>query len=268
MTSRRAPSWRTLPLWGRSGGSFCLPRGLGTSCSWYTPCSARYVTPDHVTGATNKVGPGLIAFCGLFVGWLTSEPTSVRYQAGGSAWRRGLGLKQDADSAVFEPVQRQVGGRSSFVRGGEGAVAVGDRVEWASVHWGWARLPRSFCLVPLVIVLILTHCTRRLHHRAAVALTQISAYTHKNRTVRKVTEAMRTAYSMSALVLKTPQTTHDANDHGRHASIVTRIVCEERFFANEPGSKGAFEMRHLFLYFFSLVRISEFSYANFSSTCV
>ena len=48
-----------------------------------------------------------------------------------------------------------------------------------------------------------------------VVFTQISAYSmHKNVAVRKIMEAMCTAY--------TSQTTHEANDHGRHASIVKR----------------------------------------------
>ena len=47
-----------------------------------------------------------------------------------------------------------------------------------------------------------------------------------------------------------------------------RIVCEQHFISlklfDEPGGKRAFEMRHSFLYFFSLVRTSECSYAHFS----
>ena len=39
-------------------------------------------------------------------------------------------------------------------------------------------------------------------------------------------------------------------------------------FAESFDAKGAFEMRHWFPYFFSLIRISEFLYTNFSSTCV
>ena len=68
------------------------------------------------------------------------------------------------------------------------------------------------------------------------------------------------------------QTTHSANDHGRHASIVKgkrgSFVKNIIFFAessDEPGGKGAFEMHHLFLCYFSLVHISKFSNANFSS---
>ena len=37
---------------------------------------------------------------------------------------------------------------------------------------------------------------------------------------------------------------------------------------DEPGGKNAFEMCHSFLYFISLVCISEFLYANFLSTCI
>ena len=61
--------------------------------------------------------------------------------------------------------------------------------------------------------------------------TQCSAYiTHKILAVRKIMEALRTAYAkigtrsqQSRLKL-----THDANDNGRHASDgKARIVCEE-----------------------------------------
>ena len=85
---------------------------------------------------------------------------------------------------------------------------------------------------------------------------QISAYiTHKNLAVRKILQAMRTMYAK----INTSQTIHEANDH-------TTVYFAESL--EDPGGKGAFEVRHSFLYFFSLVRISEFSYANFSSTCV
>ena len=53
---------------------------------------------------------------------------------------------------------------------------------------------------------------------------------------------------------------------GKHASLRATFHFAESF--DERGDKSAFEMRHSFLYFFSLVRISEFVYANFSSTCV
>ena len=57
--------------------------------------------------------------------------------------------------------------------------------------------------------------------RAAVALTQISAYsTHKNLVIRKIMEVMRTAMQKAGFSLNTSQTTHEASDHGRHASIV------------------------------------------------
>ena len=52
------------------------------------------------------------------------------------------------------------------------------------------------------------------------------------------------------LGLSTSQTTNEANDNGRHASIV-----------KEKRAPFAFEMRYSFLYFFSLVRISEFLHA-------
>ena len=50
-----------------------------------------------------------------------------------------------------------------------------------------------------------------------------------------------------------------------------RIVCEQRFFrwiVWRTRWWRCFEMRHSFLYFSSLVRISEFPYENFWSTCV
>ena len=55
--------------------------------------------------------------------------------------------------------------------------------------------------------------------------------------------------------LNTSQTTHEANDHGRHASIVkeerTSFAKEISVFRSESfdGGKVPFEMRHPFLYF-------------------
>ena len=46
----------------------------------------------------------------------------------------------------------------------------------------------------------------------------------------------------------------------------TKFCFTESF--DKPDGKGATEMHHLFPYFFSLVRILEFLYVNFSSTCV
>ena len=105
---------------------------------------------------------------------------------------------------------------------------------------------------------------------AAVALTQISAYsTHKNLAVRKIMEAMRTAYAKkkreSVSKRLKQNMTQTITERTRVCERKARIVCEDFISLN---LKGAFEMRHSFLYFFSLVRISEFLYENFSSTCV
>ena len=56
---------------------------------------------------------------------------------------------------------------------------------------------------------------------SVVALTQISAYiAHKNLAVRKIMEAMRMVYAKKmGLSLNTPQTKHDANDHGTYVSV-------------------------------------------------
>ena len=59
----------------------------------------------------------------------------------------------------------------------------------------------------------------------------------------------------------------------QHSSIQKERVHRLQIFYfaesfDEPGGKCAIEIRHSFPYFFLLVRISEFLYANFSSTCV
>ena len=71
----------------------------------------------------------------------------------------------------------------------------------------------------------------------------------------------------AGLSLNTYQTTHEANDCGRHASIVKlnesmhclRTALYVAELLDESSCKqGAFEMRYSFLYFFSLVQISKF----------
>ena len=73
--------------------------------------------------------------------------------------------------------------------------------------------------------------------------------------------AMRTVYAKSG-----------TNDHGRHSIIVkgkrASFVNNTLFCWIVWCGRCVFEMRHSFLYFFSLVRISEFLYPHFSSTCV
>ena len=89
-------------------------------------------------------------------------------------------------------------------------------------------------------------------------------------------KAIRTANAKkkTGLGLNTCQTKHDANDHVHSRVCVrkARIVCKEKFnFAesfDELSGKRAFEMRHYFVSLFLFVGISEFLYANFSSTCV
>ena len=89
-------------------------------------------------------------------------------------------------------------------------------------------------------------------------------------------EAMQNSvYKKTRLGLNTSQQEkHDANDHRTNASMWKESVhCLQRtfYFAelfDELSGRGAFEMRHLFLYFFSLVCISEFLYTNLSSICV
>ena len=62
---------------------------------------------------------------------------------------------------------------------------------------------------------------------------------------------------------RAPRMMKPKNMEGMH------IVCEDQLDQSfdELSGKGAFEMRHSSLYFFSLVRISEFVHTNFSSTC-
>ena len=84
----------------------------------------------------------------------------------------------------------------------------------------------------------------------AVALTQISAYsTHKNLAVRKIIEAMRTAYAKKRdSVSRHPKQnmTQTITEHTRVCEKKARIVCEEHFIS--LNLNGAFEMRHSFLY--------------------
>ena len=97
--------------------------------------------------------------------------------------------------------------------------------------------------------------------------------THKNLTVRKIMEAMRTTYAKKQDSVSTrlkQNKTQTITEHTRVCEREAHIVCERFYFAksfDELSGKGAFEMRHLFLYFFMLVRISEFLYENFSPTC-
>ena len=103
---------------------------------------------------------------------------------------------------------------------------------------------------------------------SAVALTHVSVYSmHKNLAVCKIMEAMHTAYckkkkrdSVSAHLKQ------NMKQHTRVCESNAHIVCEEHL--HSLNSRGALEMRHLFLYFFLLVHIYEFLYVNFSPTCV
>ena len=81
---------------------------------------------------------------------------------------------------------------------------------------------------------------------------------------------IRTTYA--GLGVNTSQNTNEANDHAKHTSIVQGKRASFHFISlnrlMNPVA-GPFEMCHSFRYFFSLVRISEFLYASFSSTtCV
>ena len=77
----------------------------------------------------------------------------------------------------------------------------------------------------------------------------------------------------TGLGFHTSKTRHEENHNGRYASIVKgkrASFAKNIYFTksfDEPSGKGGFEMRHSLLYFFSLVRISELFYTNFSSTC-
>ena len=87
--------------------------------------------------------------------------------------------------------------------------------------------------------------------------------------VRKIMETMRTYASQHVSNYSSGKRWRKAREYGERKA---RIVCEEHFYFaesfDEPGGKGAFKMSNSFLYLFSLVRISEFMHANFSSTCV
>ena len=77
-------------------------------------------------------------------------------------------------------------------------------------------------------------------------------------------EAMHTAYAKSGTCSQRVSNWVEASIvKGKRALFVTNVFAES---FNE-GGKGAFEMSHLFLYFFSLEHISQFVYANFLPTC-
>ena len=77
-------------------------------------------------------------------------------------------------------------------------------------------------------------------------------------------EAMRTAYAEKQDSVSAHSSTVFVKESAHR--LWTTFYFAYSF--DEPDGKGAFEMRHSFPYFFSLVRISEFLYVNFSSTCV
>ena len=84
--------------------------------------------------------------------------------------------------------------------------------------------------------------------------------THENLAVRKIMEAMRTGYARKRDSVSTrlkQNTTQTIAEHTRVCESKKRIVCEETF-----NSLNGLVI-HSFLFFFSLVRISEFLYANF-----
>ena len=138
-----------------------------------------------------------------------------------------------------------------------------------TVHYcdteGWACV-RSFssCIVRRVITLLVSI------GKAALTLTHISAYsTHKNLAVHKIMEAMRTVYAKkkqdSVSTRLKQNMTETITEH--NMLVCERqacIVCEEHISLN---LKGAFEMRHSFLYFL-LVHISKFLCAKFSPACI
>ena len=108
-------------------------------------------------------------------------------------------------------------------------------------------------------------CTWNHTWRPAVALTQISAYsTHKNLAVRKILWSMGTVYVEKSENKQTKK--HDANDHGTYASMWKDSAHRLRWTFYFGESERCFW--NAFLYFFSSVRISEFLFADFSSTCV
>ena len=97
-------------------------------------------------------------------------------------------------------------------------------------------------------------------------------YNAKNLAVRKIMEAMRTR--KAGLGLNASQTKHEANDHGTWREYVkgkSASFAKNVLFRWIVWWTNTFEIRHsffVFVYLFSLVRISEFLYAHFSSTCV
>ena len=124
----------------------------------------------------------------------------------------------------------------------------------AFLRWPRVLAAKSNCVVAL--------------RNSAVALTQIPAYiTHKNLAVRKIMEAMSTAYAKKrdSVSTRLKQNVTQTITERKRASFAKNIYFAESF--DELSGKGAFEMRHSFLYFVSSLRISEFLYANFFSTC-
>ena len=120
---------------------------------------------------------------------------------------------------------------------------------------GWKYKARSFQ------GLSMSHTVRL----AAVALTQFSAYiTHKHLAARKIIEAMCTAYEQNTKIRDSVSTllkqnmTQMITEHTRVCGRKARIVCEENFISlnrlmNSVVKVLCIQMRHSFLYFFSLV---------------
>ena len=87
-------------------------------------------------------------------------------------------------------------------------------------------------------------------------LTHISVYTaHKNLAVRKLMEVIVTVYTKSGFSLTTSQTARGRRSQkaDKYRERKAHIVCEQHFSISLNRlmvvNKGAFEMRHLFLYF-------------------
>ena len=97
-----------------------------------------------------------------------------------------------------------------------------------------------------------------------VALTQISAYsTHKTLAVRKIMEVMRAAYAKSGI--RSPHASEGAQVLCEREA---RIVCEQLFSVSLNRLMVVKVLLKCPIRFsISLVRISEFPFANFSSTC-
>ena len=146
----------------------------------------------------------------------------------------------------------------------------------SNLQWWWAKLISPGVAPGTEVGDAFMGCvSAMIFFFTGVTLRHVSAdITHKNLVALRILETI-TAYTKSGTALSTHLKLHTRHTIMEDTQILwmetmhsfwTKFSFAESF--DEPGGKGAFEMHHTFLYSFSLVRISEFPYTNFLSTCV